>query len=137
MNCVKIIRKLCMICICSKILLNSGNFLETAWRLIHFCIYCCVSGCSAWRWIPIPSGDSKPVTILGISAWSAWQDWLWSLGDAGSIFNLGFPVRFGVSCLERKQRVGLRRWCGVKMLWFLVWLRVEFDGTMIRRFRVG
>jgi len=35
MNCVKILCKSCMICICSVILLNSGNFPETAWRTIH------------------------------------------------------------------------------------------------------
>jgi len=136
MNCVKIIRKLCMICNCSEILLNYGNSPETAWRLIYFCVYCCVSGCSAWRWIPVPTGDSKPVTILGISAWTAWQDWLWPPGGVGSIFVLGFSCAFGVSCSEGKQWVGLRRWSGVKMLWFWVWLRVEFDGTVIRWFRV-
>jgi len=56
MNSVKIMFKICMHCVYSEVLLNSGNFPETAWRAIYsrqaahpfLCISLC-SRCSAWR----------------------------------------------------------------------------------------
>jgi len=50
MNSVKIMFKICMHCVYSEVLLNSGNFPETAWRAAHpfLCISLC-SRCSAWR----------------------------------------------------------------------------------------
>ena len=56
MNSVKVMFKICMHCVYSEVLLNFGNFPETAWRAIHsrqaahpfVCILLC-SGCSAWR----------------------------------------------------------------------------------------
>jgi len=42
-----------------------GGLYITARRLIHFACVFCVYGCSAWRWGPVPPGDSKPVSILG------------------------------------------------------------------------
>jgi len=142
-NCVKIILKLCMHCVYSEILLNSGNFPETAWRTIYshqtahlFMHILLFFGVQHLAVNPCTARRLKVVTILGISAWTAWQDWLWPPGGAGSIAVLGFSCVLGVSCSEGKQRLGLRRWSGVKMLWFRVWLRVEFDGIVIRWLRV-
>jgi len=113
-NCMKAILKIMHALCYSVILLNSGNFPETAWRaihsrqaahpflhqLLHFWVQrLAVNPCTARRLKACVCAECFCVNRLA--------EWVVTARRRESDYRLGFSCAFGVSCSEGKRGVSL------------------------------